>query len=498
MNDFLILALDQGTTSSRSLLIDNQGVMVDLAQETFEQIYPEPGWVEHDPMAIWHSQLNTAKQLVNSDRLKNIKAIGITNQRETTLLWHADTGKPLFNALVWQDKRSAYICEDLIQKGWADYIKAETGLMVDAYFSATKIAWVLEHVPEAKAIMAQGKLRFGTVDSWLLWNLTGGKMHATDYSNASRTMLFNIKTGEWDAKLLDLLGISPSILPEVKSSNAYFGETLPALFGEAIPIYGIAGDQQSALFGQLCLNKGEAKVTYGTGAFLLMNSGNQMTPSANGLLTTIAWKLDNQPIVYALEGAVFVVGAVIKWLIEELGLFATPQESESLAYSVPDNGGVYFVPAFVGLGAPHWDMYARGSIFGLTRGTKKAHLVRAGLESIGYQVNDLLQAMQKDANAPLLELKTDGGVSRNNFLLQFQADLLGCDIHRGHAEVTAYGAAYLAGLGAGLWSIDDLKALQTSQQSLFSPQISEKEAQKLTSRWNRAVERAKHWVEAEE
>ena len=446
-----IMSLDQGTTSSRCILFDKQGNIISMAQKEYQQIYPKAGWVEHDPMEIWQTQLEVAQQAIAQKGLTaaDIAAIGITNQRETTILWDKRTGKPIYNAIVWQCRRTAKDCDTLAQ--YRDMFQQKTGLLLDAYFSATKIRWILHHVPNAKKLAEQGNLLFGTVDTWLIWHLTGGQVHATDYSNASRTMLFNIHTLQWDDEILKILDIPNSILPKVLPSSDIFGYTLPFHFGSPIPIAGVAGDQQAALFGQACFTPGSAKNTYGTGCFLLMNTGEQPVLSKNGLLTTIAWGLGDK-VTYALEGSVFVAGAAIQWLRDELELIQTAQETEALALSVPDTCGVYLVPAFVGLGAPHWDAYARGMLTGLTRGANRRHIVRAALESMAYQTYDVLHAMEEDAKIPLAELRADGGAAANSFLLQFQADITGVPVLRPTIlETTALGACYLAGLAVGYW-----------------------------------------------
>lgn len=492
----MILALDQGTTSSRAIIFDAQGQPIASAQEEFAQIYPQSGWVEHNPQAIWESQLATAKAAITKAKLSanDIKAIGITNQRETTVVWEAATGQPIYNAIVWQDRRTANICEKMKADGLADYVRQTTGLVIDAYFSATKLAWLLDNVPNARARAEAGELRFGTIDTWLIWKLTGGQVFATDASNASRTMLFDISRGAWDEKLLAYFAIPREILPDVLASNSFYGSTLPELFGAAMPIAGVAGDQQAALFGQRCLEVGSAKNTYGTGCFMLMNIGQKPTFSKNGLLTTIAWQLGNE-ITYALEGSVFVAGAAIQWLRDEAQMLDNAAQSEELAMSVADNGGVYLVPAFTGLGAPYWDMYARGAIFGLSRGSSKAHIVRAALESLAYQTRDVLGLMQAEAATPLQTLRVDGGASANNFLMQFQADILQTPVQRPTiTETTALGAACLAGLTIGLWSLAELQS-QWQEERFFSPQMAAEKAEKHYSRWQKAVQRARNWAE---
>jgi glycerol kinase len=495
-----VLALDQGTTSSRALLFDHDGEVRAVAQREFAQIFPQPGWVEHNPEQIASSQIAVALEAlaqVNAQP-KDIAAIGIANQRETTVLWDRETGKPICNALVWQDRRTADFCESLKTAGHEPLIQQRTGLLIDSYFSASKISWMLDHVAGARQRAEAGKLAFGTVDSWLVSKLTGGRVHVTDASNASRTMLFNIHsgawgTGEWDEELLRLFGVPASLLPLVLRSSEIYGEVsaVPGLNG--IPIAGIAGDQQAALFGQRCVRPGLTKNTYGTGCFMLQNTGTRAVPSSNRLVTTVAWKI-NDRTEYALEGSVFVGGAVVQWLRDGLGVIKSSSEVEALAKSVADNGGVYFVPAFVGLGAPHWDSYARGSIFGLTRGSTAGHLARAALESIAYQVADLLDAMQRDAGHPVEELRVDGGASANDSLMQFQCDLLRVPVVRPAAtETTALGAAYLAGMGVGFWkSIPET----TTKARRFEPKMPASRAAVLRQRWNEAVARSKAWENA--
>jgi glycerol kinase len=487
-----VLALDQGTTSSRALLFDHDGEVRAVVQREFDQIFPQPGWVEHNPEQIASSQIAVALEVLAqaNARPKDIAAIGIANQRETTILWDRQTGAPICNALVWQDRRTADFCESLKAAGHEPLIQQRTGLLIDSYFSASKISWILDHVSGAREHAEAGNLAFGTVDSWLVWKLTGGRVHVTDASNASRTMLFNIHTGVWDEELLRLFRIPASLMPSVRHSSEIYGEVsaVPGLNG--IPIAGIAGDQQAALFGQRCVRPGLTKNTYGTGCFMLQNTGTRAVPSSNRLVTTVAWKI-NDRTEYALEGSVFVGGAVVQWLRDGLGVIRSSSEVESLAKSVADNGGVYFVPAFVGLGAPHWDSYARGSIFGLTRGSTAGHLARAALESIAYQVADLLDAMQRDAGHPVEELRVDGGASANDSLMQFQCDLLRVPVVRPAAtETTALGAAYLAGLGAGFW-----KSIQetTAKARHFEPKMPASQAAALRQRWNEAVSRAKAW-----
>ena len=490
-----ILALDEGTTSVRAILFGQDGQIVSTAQQDFRQIYPQPGWVEHDPLEIWECQCSVARQALNEAHLtaKDIAAVGITNQRETTLLWDRETGEPLCNAIVWQDRRTAPLCDGLRMEGCETLIRDRTGLVIDAYFSASKIAWMLDNIPGVRQQAIQGKLAFGTIDTWLVWKLTGGRCHVTDVSNASRTQLFNIHTGQWDEELLELFRIPSSLMPEVGSSSEHYGDIVGVEGLTGIPIMGMAGDQQAALFGQLCLTDGLAKNTYGTGCFLLQNTGSQAVASHHRLLTTIAWKLGGN-VSYALEGSVFIGGAVVQWLRDGLGIIRSSEEVESLAASVPDSGGVYFVPAFAGLGAPHWDSYARGTLVGLTRGTTSAHIARAALESIAFQVADLLEAVHADAFTYLSELRVDGGAARNNLLLQCQADLLGVPVVRPvNTETTAAGAAFLAGLTVGYWKgVEDL-AGQWRIDRRFEPMMSRSQAIELQNRWKRAVERAKGW-----
>ncbi len=488
-----ILSLDQGTTSSRAILFNENGEMLSTAQQEFKQYYPQPGWVEHDAMEIWDTQLSVARQAIEKLGIsaEDIAAIGITNQRETTILWDKRNGKPVHNAIVWQCRRTAPYCDSLQEQGWTDKIREKTGLLIDAYFSATKIRWILQNVPEAKELADSGNLLFGTIDTWLIWNLTGGQVHATDYSNASRTMLFNIHTLEWDKEILELLEIPENILPEVRPSSGVFGNTLPLLFGAAIPVSGVAGDQQAALFGQACFSPGAAKNTYGTGGFLLMNTGDKPVSSKNGLVTTIAWGLDGK-ITYALEGSIFVAGAAIQWLRDELKLISSAAETEGLCKEVPDTCGVYLVPAFVGLGAPYWDPYARGVLTGLTRGANRCHIVRATVESMAYQTYDVLHAMEQDAGIPLAELRVDGGAAANSFLLQFQSDITGVPVLRPSTlETTALGAAYLAGLAVGYW--DDLTEIRRNWQvsAAFNPSLSHEDAEEKVAGWHHAVKQAR-------
>jgi len=489
-----LLALDQGTTSSRALIIEYDGKVTAVAQKEFTQIFPQPGWVEHDPKEIWASQIAVAAQALGMAEIepRDIAAIGITNQRETTIVWDRKTGEPVHNAIVWQDRRTAPMCDKMRAEGMEPVVAAKTGLVIDAYFSGTKVAWMLQNVPGVRERAERGELAFGNVDTWLIWNLTEGKVHVTDESNASRTMLLNIHTRTWDKDLLQHLGIPASMLPEVKSSSEVYGETTGIIPG--IPVAGIAGDQQAALFGQMCSKKGMAKNTYGTGSFMLLNTGTEAVPSKNKLVTTIAWRANNQTF-YALEGSVFITGAVVQWLRDGLKVIRTAPEVEQLAASVPDNGGVYLVPAFVGLGAPHWDGYARGAIVGLTRGSTTAHIARAALEGIAYQVADVLQAMHADSGVNLSQLRVDGGAVANNLLMQFQADILGIPVVRPkNAETTAMGAAYLAGLATGFYKSTDEIETQWAIDRSFEPKMTTDQSEKLRGEWNKAVGRAKAWA----
>ena len=489
-----LLALDQGTTSSRALIIEYDGKVTAVAQKEFAQIFPQPGWVEHDPKEIWASQIAVAAQALGMAEIepRDIAAIGITNQRETTIVWDRKTGEPVHNAIVWQDRRTAPMCDKMRAEGMEPVVAAKTGLVIDAYFSGTKVAWMLQNVPGVRERAERGELAFGNVDTWLIWNLTEGKVHVTDESNASRTMLLNIHTRTWDKDLLQHLGIPASMLPEVKSSSEVYGETTGIIAG--IPVAGIAGDQQAALFGQMCSKKGMAKNTYGTGSFMLLNTGTEAVPSKNKLVTTIAWRANNQTF-YALEGSVFITGAVVQWLRDGLKVIRTAPEVEQLAASVPDNGGVYLVPAFVGLGAPHWDGYARGAIVGLTRGSTTAHIARAALEGIAYQVADVLQAMHADSGVNLSQLRVDGGAVANNLLMQFQADILGIPVVRPkNAETTAMGAAYLAGLATGFYKSTDEIETQWAIDRSFEPKMTTDQSEKLRGEWNKAVGRAKAWA----
>ncbi|MCX6264718.1 MAG: glycerol kinase GlpK [Bacteroidetes bacterium] len=490
-----ILALDQGTTSSRAIVFDHLGNIKSIAQKEFTQIFPQPGWVEHDANEIWSTQLGVAAEAVIMAELaiKDIAAIGITNQRETTVLWDRTTGQPLHNAIVWQDRRTAAYCDQLKQEGWAKKIQQKTGLIIDAYFSATKLKWMLDHVPGAREKAAKGEVCFGTIDSWLIWKLTNGKVHATDVSNASRTMLYNIHTLAWDEELLQLMNIPASILPEVKSSSEVYGFTQQILTSHSIPIAGIAGDQQAALFGQMCTRSGMVKNTYGTGCFMLMNTGTQPVPSTNNLLTTIAWQINGET-QYALEGSVFIAGAVVQWLRDGLKIIRSSSEVEALATQVNNNDGVYLVPAFAGLGAPHWDQHARGTVFGVTRGTTDAHIARAALESIAYQTMDVLKAMEADAGIAIRELRVDGGATANNLLMQFQSDMLNTKVVRpAITETTALGAAYLAGLAVGYWKSIEEISMQWQMEKTFHPVLSDDQRNHYTKGWNRAISATIHW-----
>ena len=485
-----VLALDQGTTSSRALLFSREGRVERVAQAEFTQHYRKPGWVEHDPEELWESQLSTAREVLAEEA--DVACIGITNQRETTLVWDRITGEAIHPAVVWQSRQTASICDELRERGLTELVRQRTGLVIDAYFSGSKIRHILDAVPGAQARAERGELCFGTVDTWLIWKLTGGRVHATEPSNASRTMLYNIHKRDWDDELLRELDVPRAMLPEVLPSSGLFGMTDPAVLGRELPITGVAGDQQAALFGQGCHSHGEAKSTYGTGCFLLMNTGLEPKSSESGLLTTIAWQLGDE-VSYALEGSVFVGGAVIQWLRDELGLISNAEESEAIAASVDDTNGVYLVPAFTGLGAPHWDSEARGLITGLTRGASRAHIVRAALESIAYQVHELVQCFREDAGGELSLLQVDGGASGNDFLMQFQADILGVPVSRPEClEVTAFGAAALAGLGAGLWSDAAELASVTVEAARFTPRLSEESRGSLLSGWSQAVKRASY------
>jgi glycerol kinase len=493
-----ILAFDQGTTSSRAIIFNHDGEPVSVSQKEFVQIFPEPGWVEHDPAEIWSTQAGVASEAIARAGISgsDIAAIGITNQRETTIVWDRKTGRPVYNAIVWQDRRTAGFCDQLKNEGLSELILKKTGLIIDAYFSATKIRWILDNVSGVREMAEKGELAFGTVDSWLLWNLTAGKLHVTDVTNASRTMLFNIHTLEWDEELLKIFNIPFSMLPEVKQSSEVYGSTSGS-FTSGIPIAGIAGDQQSALFGQMCIRKGMVKNTYGTGCFMVMNIGEKPIESKNKLLTTIAWKIDNRTM-YALEGSIFIAGAVVQWIRDSLGIIRHSSDIEKLAGKVDNSGGVYFVPAFAGLGAPHWEQHARGMITGLTRGSTSAHIARAALDSIAFQTLDVLTAMQNDSGIKISELRVDGGATINNQLLQFQSDLLQSRVVRPVVtETTALGAAYLAGLAVRFWDNIDEISKQWKIEKTFSPAMNQEQVSALVKGWERAVKAAKSWTENE-
>ncbi|MGJ3191578.1 glycerol kinase GlpK [Paenarthrobacter sp. FR1] len=493
-----IMALDSGTTGIRSILYSQDLEIVGEASQEFTQIYPKPGWVEHDPIEIWNTQLAVARRATEAAGIdpRDISAIGVTNQRETTVIWDRGTGKPIMNAIVWQDRRTAGRCDELKEKGFEEHVRSTTGLVVDAYFSGTKIAWILDNVPGARARAEAGELAFGTVDSWLIWNLTGGKAHVTDYSNAARTMLFNINTLDWDDKLLDELGVPRILLPQVRPSSEVYGHTCDGIFaGARIPVASAVGDQQAALFGQACFDRSMVKATYGTGASLVMHTGDTPVSSANGMLTTIAWGLDGK-VEYALEGLIFVAAASIQWLRDELRVIYDSADSEYAAMHVEDSGGVYVVPAFTGLAAPYWDPYARGAILGLTRGSSRNHIIRATLESIAFQIKDVINCMETDAGIPVSEIRVDGGAVRNNFLMQFQADMLNVRVLRPRqVESTARGAALLAGLACGMWSTKEQLRETFALDREFVPDMAEEKRQKLYSGWQRAVARASDWEE---
>ena len=491
-----IMSLDQGTTSSRCILFNKNGLIESVAQKEFTQIYPKAGWVEHDPMEIWFTQISVATEAMQkiNATASDIAAIGITNQRETAVIWDKTTGKPIYNAIVWQCRRTSDICDVLKEEGFDQIIKEKTGLIIDAYFSATKIKWILDHVEGAREKALKGQLLFGTIDTWLIWNLTKGKVHVTDYSNASRTMLFNIHTLKWDEEILTRLDIPTSMLPQVKPSSCVYGHTNATLLGGEIPISGAAGDQQAALFGQICHTPGTAKNTYGTGCFLLMNTGEKAILSHKGLLTTIAWGIDNK-VEYALEGSVFIAGAAIQWLRDELRMIDHAAHTEAYANSVPDSNGVYIVPAFTGLGAPYWDQYARGTILGLTRGVKKEHFIRATLESLAYQTYDVLMAMQEDSGISLKALKVDGGACANNFLMQFQSDILGSKVDRPEViETTALGAAYLAGLAVGYWKDQEDISTNWALSKSFTPKMKSSKREFLLKGWHKAIKCTREWA----
>jgi glycerol kinase len=490
-----IIALDQGTTSSRAVLVNEKGQIERIQQKEFTQIFPQSGWVEHDPKEILKTQIEVLQEVIRNHAIhaSSVVAIGITNQRETTVVWDRKTGEPVYHAIVWQDKRTAPICEALIAKGLSEYVRTNTGLVIDSYFSGTKIKWILDNVPQARQRAERGELLFGTIDTWLIWNLTGGKVHATDVSNASRTMLFNIRELTWDKKMLQSLDIPESMLPSVKPSAHHYGDAL--MDGTAIPINGVAGDQQAALFGQACFEPGMAKNTYGTGCFMLMNTGTTIQQSKNGLITTIAWQLDGKT-EYALEGSVFIAGAAVQWLRDSLGIIDESKDSEYFAAKALGSSDVYVVPAFAGLGAPYWDMYARGAIFGLTRDTGKDHIIKATLESLAYQTKDILNAMQEDAGVKLASLKVDGGACANNILMQFQADILGAAVERPKViESTAMGAAYLAGIQAGLWTKNDIVKNRVVEKK-FMPVMTTEIREKLYHGWQKAVKRTMGWLDA--
>lgn len=491
-----IMALDQGTTSSRCIIYDKKGNIVSLAQKEFTQIFPKEGWVEHDPMEIWSTQMGVAQEalLKVGFTYKNIEAIGITNQRETTIVWDKETGMPVYNAIVWQCRRTADFCSKLQAEGCGDTIREKTGLLIDAYFSGTKLKWILDNVEGARQKAEAGQLLFGTVETWLIWKMTGGQVHVTDYSNASRTMMFNINTLTWDDEILRMLEIPASMLPQPVESSCIYGETAPTVFGGPIKIAGAAGDQQAALFGQTCFEPGECKNTYGTGCFLLMNTGDKPVFSKNGLVTTVAWGIDGK-VSYALEGSVFVCGAAIQWLRDEMDILENSSDSEAMAMAVKDSLGLYVVPAFVGLGAPYWDPYARGAVFGITRGAGKEHLVRATLESMAYQTYDLIKAMADDLGSRFLSLKVDGGACANNFLMQFQADILDCQVKRpACVETTSLGAAYLAGLASGYWESKEDVLHNWQVDRIFEPDMDDKRRTELISGWKKAVSRVRDWA----
>ncbi|TVQ27236.1 MAG: glycerol kinase [Spirochaetaceae bacterium] len=501
MSKQYVMAFDAGTTSNRAILFDHAGEIHAVAQQEFPQIYPKPGWVEHNPMDIWATQSGVARQVLERAGVRpdQIAAIGITNQRETVVVWDAESGRPVHNAIVWQDRRTAGICDDLREQGWEDHIRATTGLVIDAYFSATKVKWILDNIDGVREKANAGKVLFGTVDTWLIWNLTRGDVHVTDYSNASRTMMFDINTLDWDDRILNELGIPRAMLPSVKPSSAVYGVTDEHTFGAAkIPVAAAIGDQQGALFGQACFERGMAKNTYGTGSFVLMNTGTERIASKTGLLTTMAWGIGNDPVEYALEGSIFVTGAAVQWLRDELHIINDAKDTEYFARKVEDNGGIYLVPAFVGLGAPHWDPYARGTIVGLSRGSNLSHIVRATLESIAYQTRDVIRCMEEDSGIVTKELKVDGGASANDFLMQFQSDMLGIPVLRPRIiEATARGSAFLAGLATGFWK--DRSEIEKSFDidRRFEPELEESTREKLYRGWQRAVEKSKGWIDAE-
>ncbi len=494
-----ILSLDQGTTSSRAILFDHDGSIQAVSQKEFDQIFPRPGWVEHNATQIWDTQLEVAQEVISKNNIEpsEIGAIGITNQRETTVIWNRKTGKPIGHAIVWQDRRTAAFCDELKARNLAGIFQHKTGLVLDAYFSGTKVRWLLNNIEGARAQAEAGELAFGTIDSWLVWNLTGGKQHITDVSNASRTLLYNIHTGDWDDELLEILEVPRNMLPEVRSSSEVYGHTTEGLFPTSLPVSGIAGDQQAALFGQMCTSQGMVKNTYGTGCFMLMNTGEKAVSSKNNLLTTVAWKI-GEKTHYALEGSIFIAGAVVQWLRDGLGIIEHASDIEALARSVPDNGGVYIVPAFAGLGVPHWDPYARGGVAGITRGTTRAHFARAALEGIAYQVADVLDAMEADAEISLTEMRVDGGAAANELLMQFQADVLQVPVLRPMVlETTALGAAYLAGLAVGFWGSLEEIAKQWQIDKKYEPEMESAAVTQLKVGWKKTLERSKDWEEKE-
>ncbi len=495
-----ILSLDSGTTSNRAILFNHSGEIVNMAQEEFEQLYPQPGWVEHRPDDIWQTQLKVAREVMKKQRVEvaQISGIGITNQRETTIVWNRETGEPVYNAIVWQDRRTSGICDELKKQSIEGKFSEKTGLVIDAYFSGTKIKWILDNVEGARNLAEKGKLAFGTVDSWLIWKLTKGKLHITDVTNASRTLVFNIHTLEWDEELLKILNIPKSMLPEVKSSSEIYAETEPEFFGEKVPVAGIAGDQQAALFGQMCIEEGMVKNTYGTGCFVVMNTGDKPIISKHKLLSTIAWQIDGK-VTYAIEGSIFIAGAVVQWLRDQLGIIKTSAEIEELARQVNDSGGVAFVQGFVGLGAPHWDQYATASVMGLSRGATKAHIARAALEAIAFRSMEVIETMVEDSGIDVEELRVDGGAVVNNLLMQIQADAIGKKVVRPKVtETTALGAAYLAGLATGFWKNTDEVKQQWQIDKTFSPVAETEQFQKVISNWKKAVERSKHWYDTHE
>ncbi|MES3629532.1 MAG: glycerol kinase GlpK [Longimonas sp.] len=495
-----ILALDQGTTSSRAIIFNEEGLIETIAQNEFQQFYPKPGWVEHDPREIWSTQAGVAAEAISKvgASSREIAGIGITNQRETTVVWDRRTGEPIYNAIVWQDRRTAEFCDSLKEAGHVDLFQEKTGLVIDSYFSGTKVRWILENVEGAREKAEAGHLAFGTVDSWLVWKLTNGELHITDVSNASRTLMYNIREEKWDDELLDILDVPHSVLPDVRPSSEVYGETAGDIFSTPVPIAGIAGDQQSALFGQVCTQQGMGKNTYGTGAFMLMNTGDTPVKSENDLLTTIAWKLGDEPTQYALEGSIFIAGAVVQWLRDEMRMIRSAEDVEYLAQKVDSTDGVYLVPAFAGLGAPHWDQYARGTIVGITRGTNESHIARAALESIAMQSVDVIRAQEADSGIPLKELRVDGGATANNLLMQMQANLLGVPVVRPEVtETTALGAAYLAGLAVGFYeSVEDISK-QWKVDARFEPDMERSEAERKMKQWGRAVKRSMNWAKEE-